>query len=62
MAADFPPSVSEFETEEKAKRYTDWVKLKVQESLDDPLPSIPHDQVMGEMDAIIAQAEGRYSA
>jgi hypothetical protein len=33
----------------------------VQASLDDPRPSIPHDQVMAEMDAIIAEAEKRSS-
>ena len=51
------PIVSEFETEEQADSYDHWFRAKVRASLDDPRPSIPHDQVMAEMDAIIAEAE-----
>ena len=54
------PIVSEFETEEQAARYDIWFPAKVQASLDDPQPSIPHDQVMAEMDAIIAEAERQH--
>ena len=61
MAAALSPLISEFETEEQAKSYAAWLKVKVQESLDDPRPSIAHDQVMAEMDAIIAKAEDRHS-
>lgn len=53
------PIVSEFETEEQAASYDRWFRAQVQSSLDDPRPSIPHDQVMAEMEAIIAQAEER---
>ena len=52
--------VSEFETEEQAASYGIWFRAKVQASLDDPHPSIPHDQVMAEMDAIIAEAEKQH--
>jgi len=45
------PIVSEFETEEQAASYDRWFRAQVQASLDDPRPSIPHDQVMAEMDA-----------
>ena len=62
MAAALYPLISEFETEEQAKSYAAWLKVKVQASLDDTRPSIPHDQVMAEMDAIIAQAEDRHFA
>jgi len=61
MAAALSPLISEFETEEQAKSYAAWLKIKVKASLDDPRPSIAHDQVMAEMDAIIAQAEDRHS-
>ncbi len=61
MAAALSPLISEFENEEQAKSYAAWLKVKVQASLDDPRPSIAHDQVMAEMDAIIAQAEDRHS-
>ncbi|WP_082304588.1 stability determinant, partial [Pseudomonas amygdali] len=53
------PIVSEFETDEQAASYDRWFRLQVQASLDDPSPGVPHDQVMAEMDAIIAEAEKR---
>ena len=59
MNAILSPLVSEFETEEQATSYVAWVKAKVQASLDDPRPGIPHDQVMAEMEAILLQAESR---
>lgn len=59
MSAQLSPIVSEFETDEQAASYDRWFRAKVQASLDDPRPSIPHDQVMGEMDEIIAAAERR---
>jgi hypothetical protein len=62
MNANLSPLVSEFETEEQATSYVAWVKAKVQASLDDPRPGIPHDQVMAEMDAIIVEAESHHSA
>jgi len=33
--------------------YTEWLRGKVQEAIDDPRPRIPHAQVMAEMRAII---------
>lgn len=57
MSAALSPIVSEFETEEQAASYDRWFRAKVQASLDDPRPSIPHDQVMARMDAIIEAAE-----
>jgi len=53
------PIVSEFETTEEAEAYDAWFRAKVQASLDDPRPRIPHDEVMARMDAIIAEAERR---
>ena len=61
MAAALSSLISEFEIEEQAKSCAAWLKVKVQASLDDPRPRIAHDQVMAEMDAIIAQAEDRHS-
>ena len=49
------PFVSEFETEEEEAEYTAWLRAKVAASLADPRPMIPHDQVMAELDAIIAE-------
>lgn len=47
------PIESEFATTEEAEAYERWFRAKVQESLDDNGPLIPHDQVMAEMQAII---------
>ena len=38
----------------QAAAYTEWLAAEIQESIDDPRPSIPHDDVMAEMDADIA--------
>lgn len=54
MSAQLSPIVSEFETDEQAASYDRWFRGKVQASLDDPRPSIPHDQVMAEMRAMLA--------
>ena len=63
MSIPLSPIVSEFETEEQAASYDRWFRAKVQASIDDPRPNIPHDQVMAEMRALIeskrkAQDEG----
>ena len=47
------PLVSEFEPAEQDASYTAWLKVKVQASLDDPRPNIPHDQVMARMRAML---------
>ncbi|MGM0785054.1 MAG: antitoxin [Pseudomonadota bacterium] len=49
MTTPLSPIVSEFETEEQAEAYDRWFRSKVQRSLDDPRPSVPHDDVMIEM-------------
>jgi len=59
MSAQLSPIVSEFETQEQADSYDRWFRAQVQASLVDPLPGIPHDPVMAEMEAIIQQAEAR---
>lgn len=59
MSAQLSPIVSEFDTQEQADSYDLWFRAKVKASLDDPRPSIPHDQVMAEMETIIEQAEAR---
>ncbi|HWT69683.1 MAG TPA: antitoxin [Pseudomonas sp.] len=53
MSPELSPIVSEFETEEQAASYDRWFRAKVQASLDDPRPSIPHDQVMAEMQTLL---------
>ncbi len=61
MSTVLSPVVSEFETEEQEASYTTWLKAKIQASLSDPRPNIPHDEVMAEMDAIIAETEAKVS-
>lgn len=53
------PAISEFEIEEQAVSYDRWFRAKVQASLDDPRPAVPHDRVMARIDAIIEAARGR---
>ncbi len=62
MSVALSPIVSEFETEEQAASYDRWFRAKVQASRDDTRPSIPHDEVMAHMDAIIEVAEKRHQA
>lgn len=40
----------------EAAAYDKWFRAQVQESLDDPRPSIPHDQVMRDVRAVITKA------
>ena len=53
MGTVLSPIVSEFETEEQADSYHRWFRAKVQASLDDPRPNVPHDQVMADMRALM---------
>jgi hypothetical protein len=49
------PIVSEFETQEEAEAYDRWFRARVEASLADDRPGIPHDEVMAEMRRIIAE-------
>jgi len=62
MSADFPPIVLEFETEAQATSHNRWFRAKVQSSLDDPRPNVPHDQVMAEMRALIEAKHNKQDA
>ena len=53
MTAKRDPIVSEFETEEEEAAYNEWFRKKVEASLADPRPPVPHDQVMAELDEIL---------
>nr|WP_176705760.1 antitoxin [Halomonas sp. 40]BAP60117.1 hypothetical protein [Halomonas sp. 40] len=59
MSTPLDPRISEFETQEQADSYDRWFRERVQRSLDDPRPNIPHDEVMAKMDAIIENAKQR---
>lgn len=47
------PIVSEFESTEAAEAHDRWVREKVEQALADPAPSIPHDQVMADLQAVL---------
>jgi len=55
----YSPLVSEFGSAEEEAAYNEWFRKKVEESLADPRPPVPHDQVMAEMQAIIDKAKAR---
>ncbi|CAH2784094.1 MAG: hypothetical protein CBHOC_1693 [uncultured Caballeronia sp.] len=62
MTTPLDPIVSEFATVEEAEAYDKWFRQKVRRSMADTRPRIPHDQVMAEMEEIIAEAEKRYKS
>ena len=51
--AKLDPIVSEFATTEEAEVYDAWFRAKVEQSLADPGPDIPHEQVMVEIQAML---------
>ena len=53
------PIISEFATQEEADEYDAWFRKKVQESLDDPGPDIPHEEVMRQARETIERAAAR---
>ena len=56
---EYSPIVSEFGSEEEEQAYLRWLEAKVAESLADPRPPVPHDEVMAEMRQIIDEARKR---
>jgi hypothetical protein len=53
------PIISEFATQEEADAYDAWYRKKVQDALDDPRPSIPHEEVMRHVRATIERAAAK---
>lgn len=53
---------SEFATSEEAEAYERWFRAKVQESLADNSPLIPHDQVMAEMQELLDAKHREHAA
>ena len=41
--------------QEQHDAYTRWLADEIQAAIDDPRPSIPHDEIMAQMDARIAR-------
>lgn len=42
----------------EAAAYNQWLAVEIQQAIDDPRPSVPHDEVMARMDARIARHKG----
>lgn len=53
------PIESEFGSTEEAEAYERWFRAKVEASLADPRPPVPHATVMAELNDLIDQAEHR---
>lgn len=53
--AKLDPLVSEFATTEEAEAYDAWFRAKVEASLADTRPAIPHEEAVARLDAIIAR-------
>jgi hypothetical protein len=62
MNAILSPIESEFATAEEAEAYDRWLRAEVQASIDDPAPNVPHDQVMADMRAMLAERKARKNA
>lgn len=61
MSARLSPLVSEFESEEQAARYDAWLRAKVQASVEDPRPNVPHDEIMAKLKARLAAKRDKRS-
>jgi hypothetical protein len=57
--AKLSPLISEFLTTEEEEAYDRWFRAKVQASLNDPRPSIPHDEAMAQIRTKIEAARKR---
>lgn len=53
--ARLDPIVSKFATTEEAEAHDAWVRRKVQGSLADPRPPVPHDEAVARIDAVLAR-------
>ena len=51
------PLISEFATQADADSYDAWFRAKVQEALDSKKPSIPHDEAMANVRAMLEAKE-----
>jgi hypothetical protein len=56
------PIVSEFESQEQADQYEEWLIKKLTKAENSTKPNIPHDQVMAKMRALIESKRLKYAA
>ena len=62
MHAAPSPIESEFATRQEAQEHDAWFRRRVLASLADTRPTVPHDQVLAETEAVIQEAEQREAA
>ena len=62
MSAELSPIVSGLETKEQAAGHDRWLRAKVQASIENPRPNVPHDQVMADMRALIESKRNKRDA
>lgn len=53
------PIVSEFETQEEADAYDRWFRARVEASLADPRPPVPHDGAMARIRKTLEEVKAR---
>ena len=58
---EYSPITSEFESAEQEASYLEWLKRKVADSLDDPRPSVPHEEAMRRIRAAIDEGKSKNS-
>ena len=56
MTAKRDPIVSEFDSDEEEAAYNEWFRKKVEASLADPRPPVPHDEAMSRIRKTIEDA------
>jgi hypothetical protein len=57
----YPPT-SEFANNPGAARYDLWFRAKIKASIDDPRPSVPHEEVMAEIHALLQTKRRKHEA
>ena len=55
----YSPLVSEFGSAEEEAAYNEWFRKKVEASLADPRPPVPHDEAMARIRATLEKAKAR---
>jgi hypothetical protein len=56
------PIIGGFDTAQEAASYDAWFRAKVQQAIDSKAPRIEHDDLVAEMDALIADIEANLTA
>lgn len=54
---EYSPIVSEFDSAEQEASYLAWLQAKVEKSLSDRRPPVPHDEAMTRVRATLAKHE-----